>query len=58
MRGFLYDRMWNLTVDLLHEGAVNLALAAIDMALWDLTGRRAGQPLWKLLGGYRDSVPA
>ena len=27
------------------------ALAAIDMALWDLAGRRAGQPVWKLLGG-------
>ena len=27
------------------------ALAAIDMALWDLAGRRAGEPVWKLLGG-------
>jgi L-alanine-DL-glutamate epimerase-like enolase superfamily enzyme len=26
-------------------------LAAIDMALWDLAGRRAGEPVWKLLGG-------
>jgi len=26
------------------------ALAAIDMALWDLAGRRAGEPVWKLLG--------
>ncbi len=25
-------------------------LAAIDMALWDLAGRRAGEPVWKLLG--------
>jgi L-alanine-DL-glutamate epimerase-like enolase superfamily enzyme len=29
------------------------ALAAIDMALWDLAGRRAGQPVWKLLGAER-----
>jgi L-alanine-DL-glutamate epimerase-like enolase superfamily enzyme len=27
------------------------AVAAIDMALWDLAGRRAGKPVWKLLGG-------
>lgn len=27
------------------------ALAAIDLALWDLEGRRAGAPVWKLLGG-------
>ena len=26
------------------------ALAAIDLALWDLEGRRAGQPVWRLLG--------
>jgi o-succinylbenzoate synthase len=26
------------------------AVAAIDMALWDLEGRRTGQPLWRLLG--------
>lgn len=26
------------------------AVAAVDIALWDLKGRRAGQPLWRLLG--------
>ena len=26
------------------------AVAAIDMALWDLEGRRTGQPIWRLLG--------
>jgi len=26
------------------------ALAAVDIAVWDLQGRRAGQPLWRLLG--------
>jgi L-alanine-DL-glutamate epimerase-like enolase superfamily enzyme len=27
------------------------ALAAIDLALWDLAGRRTRQPIWRLLGG-------
>lgn len=26
------------------------AVAAVDLALWDLAGRRAGQPVWRLLG--------
>ncbi len=56
-RAFIYERMWRSTVDLLHDGAVNLALAAIDVALWDICGKQAGQPLWKLLGGFRDKQP-
>ena len=33
-------------------------LAAIDLALWDLAGKTTGLPVWKLLGGYREAVPA
>lgn len=32
-------------------GLTHLALAAIDIALWDLKAKAAGLPLWKLLGG-------
>jgi L-alanine-DL-glutamate epimerase-like enolase superfamily enzyme len=34
------------------------ALGAVDVALWDITAKRAGIPLYQLLGGYSDSVPA
>ncbi len=33
-------------------------LAAADLALWDLVGKCCGQPVYKLLGGYRDRIPA
>ncbi len=33
------------------------AMAAIDAALYDVMSKSAGVPLYKFLGGYRDSVP-
>jgi L-alanine-DL-glutamate epimerase-like enolase superfamily enzyme len=33
-------------------------IGAMDVALWDLTGKIAGLPLYRLLGGYRSCVPA
>lgn len=30
----------------------------LDLALWDLAGKIAGQPVWKLLGGLSDRVRA
>ncbi|MCA0004125.1 MULTISPECIES: mandelate racemase/muconate lactonizing enzyme family protein [unclassified Mesorhizobium] len=34
-------------------GITHLALAAIDIALWDMKAKRAGLPLWSYLGGAR-----
>ena len=40
-------------------GITQLALAAVDVALWDLNAKAAGVPLWHLLGGaVRDTVVA
>jgi L-alanine-DL-glutamate epimerase-like enolase superfamily enzyme len=37
-------------------GVVHMALAMVDIALWDLAAQRAGMPLWKLLGGTADAI--
>ena len=37
-------------------GITHLALGAIDIALWDLKAKAAGQPLWKLLGGSAEKT--
>jgi L-alanine-DL-glutamate epimerase-like enolase superfamily enzyme len=32
------------------------AMAAVDMALFDILGKKCDLPVWKLLGGFRDSI--
>ncbi|MET3809884.1 enolase C-terminal domain-like protein [Arthrobacter sp. UYEF3] len=35
-----------------------LSLAPLDIALWDLAGKNFNVPLYQLLGGHRDTIPA
>ncbi|MFF1877087.1 enolase C-terminal domain-like protein [Leifsonia sp. NPDC058230] len=35
-----------------------IGYGALDIALWDLAGKGVGQPIWALLGGFRDRLPA
>jgi len=39
------------------SGVVNQAQAAVDLALWDIKGKAANLPIYKLLGGSRESAP-
>jgi o-succinylbenzoate synthase len=39
-----------LLAECAHRAVLPHAVAAIDLALWDLAGRRARQPVWRLLG--------
>jgi L-alanine-DL-glutamate epimerase-like enolase superfamily enzyme len=39
-------------------GVVHMALAMVDIALWDLAAQRAAVPLWRMLGGTADPIEA
>lgn len=42
-----------------HAGAESRATSALDIALWDLKGKAAGEPIYQLLGGKaREEIPA
>jgi L-alanine-DL-glutamate epimerase-like enolase superfamily enzyme len=59
---FAYERCWELafpvTFDQLRDRRIGLvALAAVDLAIWDAIGKALGVPLFQLWGGYRELVP-
>jgi len=47
----LWQKMYRRTMYFGRKGAGITAMAAIDMALWDLKGKALGQPIHRLLGG-------
>ena len=54
--GRIYEKLLWAGASVGRSGVATQAIAAIDIALWDLKAKRANLPLAKLLGSYRDSV--
>lgn len=52
----IWGRLWMECHAAGPAGITTLAISAIDIALWDLKAKAAGEPLHRLLGGNRDSV--
>jgi L-rhamnonate dehydratase len=55
----LWDILWRSTMYYGRAGVAINAISGVDLALWDLIGKAAGMPVWRLLGGATKSrIPA
>ncbi len=59
---FRVERLWQMMATRAHQrgrrGMLMMAISGIDIALWDIIGQATRTPLYRLLGGYRDTLPA
>lgn len=55
----LWEELYSFSRDFGQKGTYIEAISALDIALWDIAGKAAGLPVWKLLGGrFRDRITA
>ena len=53
-----WEKMFRADRGIRRVGLAAYAVSALDIALWDLAGKAAGQPCYRLWGGATDRVPA
>ena len=52
----LWHKMWVPKL-IGRRGLTTRAISSIDIGLWDIRGKTANMPLYKMLGGFRDGIP-
>jgi len=54
----LWEKMFRVDMGIKKQGVAAYALSALDIALWDIAGKSAKLPLYKLWGAVNDRIPA
>jgi len=54
----IWRELWRATYTVGQAGITVMAISALDIALWDALGKRAGLPLHRLWGHFRSEIPA
>ncbi len=59
---FRVEKLWSMMATRAHQrgrrGMLMMAMSGVDIALWDIIGQATRTPLYRLLGGYREALPA
>src|SRR5688500_14553433 len=54
---YLWEKMFRLDMGMKKQGVAAYALSALDIGLWDITGKALGKPLYKVWGAARHRIP-
>src|SRR5262249_15487895 len=54
----LWEKMFRVDMGIRKQGVAGYALSALDIGLWDIAGKAAKLPLYKMWGAVRDQIEA
>jgi L-alanine-DL-glutamate epimerase-like enolase superfamily enzyme len=54
---YLWEKMFRVDMGMKKQGVVAYAISALDIGLWDIAGKAANKPLYKVWGALRHRIP-